>query len=336
MKITTEKFGLGSDLITFENEQGVAISFTNYGARIARWQIPTATGKKNIIWSFENADEYQAIDSYPGATIGRTAGRITDGQSKIDHQILLTAQNDGNNTLHGGFNSFDQKLWNYVITDNGIVFTLVSADGENGYPGELTLEVNYTYDEENRWTITYKAVSSKDTLFNPTNHVYFNLTGDVTRPIDEHFLKINAKGFALLNDQTLPTGEIKSFSESELSLDKGQKMSEVFISNEPQVKLANGLDHPFFLKNPSLEEVQAELSYKDLKVSVFTDRPAIVCFSVNFDEAGLEHYQGKLGLHGAITFETQVAPGAERFPEFGNILLKAGETFRSTTVYKLN
>lgn len=214
---------------------------------------------------------------------------------------------------------------------------MTSNDGENGYPGQIQVTVTQSFDENGAWSIEYDAVSDKDTVFNPTGHVYFNLSGDVAQSIDNHFLRLGASRFVpLLDKSEVVRGDIAELAGTDLDLRSGKRLSEVFQSTMEQVILVDGLDHPFLLDEPSIEKEQARLSFEELSISVYTDRPSIVIFSANFGESGAV-YQGKKEVnHGGITFETQVAPGSQQIPELGDITLKAGEKYYSKTIYKLH
>ncbi len=336
MKFTIKAFGLGATLITFENRAGIKISFTNFGARIVDWIVDG----KNIVLGFDSAQEYLEKDTYPGATVGRTAGRIKNGKLKIGTQNYQLKQNDGLQTLHGGEDAMNTKLWRFSIFEKndvaGVKFYLTSNDGENGYPGKLDMIVTHSFDEKGRWTIEYSAVSDKDTVFNPTGHAYFNLSGDASVPVDRHHLSLAASRFVPLLDMTETVrGDIENVKDTALDFRVGKLLSEAFSSDLEQVKLVDGIDHPFLLDEVDLTKEQARLTLDNLSLSVKTDRPSIVIFTANFGELGTI-FRGKRQIHhGGITFETQISPGSQQIQELGDITLKAGEEYRSTTIYAI-
>ncbi|PCS01394.1 aldose epimerase [Lactococcus fujiensis] len=337
MKISTKDFGLGSTLINFTNEAGVSISFTNLGARVVDWIV----GKKNIILGFETAQEYLAKDAYPGATIGRTAGRIKNGQVVINDKIVQLNENEFPQTLHGGEDSFHTKLWCFEIFDQGDVagvkFYLTSNDGENGYPGKLDVVVTHSFDENSCWAIDYLAKSTKDTVFNPTGHVYFNLNGDASQSVGNHTLKVAASRYVpLLDKSQIVRGDIADVNQTGFDFRAEKRIDDAFNSKTDQIDLVGGLDHPFLLDDVRLDKEQARLALDNLSVSVNTDRPSICIFTANFGDMGTV-YRGKPEIHhGGITFETQIAPGSQQIPELGDISLKAGEAYHATTTYTLN
>ncbi|MDR0299357.1 MAG: galactose-1-epimerase [Streptococcaceae bacterium] len=337
MKITTKEFGLGATLITFTSKNDISISFTNLGARIVDWSV----NGKSIVLGFDSAQEYIEKDSYPGASIGRTAGRIKNGLIELNGKNIQLNQNEFPQTLHGGEDGFDLKLWRFEIFDQedraSVRFDLTSNDGENGYPGKLDVAVTHSFDEQGRWTIDYDAISDKDTVFNPTGHVYFNLNGEASLPVDNHYLKLAATHFVPLLDKTeIVRGDIVELRDTVLDFRAGRYLAETFASDMEQVQLVGGIDHPFLLDEVSLEKEQACLSLDDLRVSVYTDRPSIVLFTANFGDLGTIYHGKPQVHHGGITFETQIAPGSRQISELGDISLKAGEKFHSRTIYQLN
>lgn len=337
MKITEKDFNTGYHLITIENEAGFHLAVTDLGARIV------SLGRdKELVLGFDSADDYLEQDPFIGASIGRTAGRIENGRFTLDgkdYQVSIDPATG--HSLHGGKPGFETKKWAYTI-ENGkneasVIFTTNSPDGEHGFPGNLEIEVRHTLTQENVWRVTTKGISDQTTLFNPTNHVYFNLIGDITQSIDEHKLWLNSSAFASLRPDTIPTGEITNSAGTAFDFQTEKPMADVFTSDFEQKNLCNGLDHPFFLNESNLQKPAAKLTSPDGKIelTVSTDSSSVVIFTANFGEDGPTMRGEKLAHHGGITFETQIAPGAEQYPEFGSITLPANETFETITEYKI-
>lgn len=335
MKLSKKEFGLGATLIEIQNSKGTYISFSNLGARIVDWIVPTKNEERNIVLGFESASEYLAKDAYQGASIGRVAGRIKNGRFTIGGKDYQATLNNNGNTLHGGKKSFEEKLWLFETfeeeTKAGVHFYLTSNDLENGFPGELSIRVTHAFDEDGEWRIDYHGTSTKDTLFNPTNHVYFNLSGDVTQSIGNHMLKLNADEMLMIDEQVIPIGERLNLDEVGLSMKNGRLLSEIFQSQNKQLAFQNGLDHPFYLNESFTEMKQVELSFEDTHLEIYTDRPSVVIFTSNFHEQGPIMRGKKLVHNGGVTFETQVAPD-----DVDGMVLKAGELFESTTIYKVS
>ncbi|MHC5218393.1 aldose epimerase family protein [Enterococcus sp. LJL128] len=342
MKITQRDFGQGATLYSLKNENGVQLEVTNFGARIVNLFVPTKKEKRNIVLGFDSVEEYLAQDMYIGATIGRVAGRIKDGTFTLGGHTYQTDKNDhGLHTLHGGAPSFEAKLWDAKLEESekksSVIFSLKSNAGEHGFSGDLMVSVAYTLTEDNEWCVDYEAHSDQLTLFNPTNHVYFNLSGDVEQAIDDHKLFIDSDQFACIDEAVITTGEKRSVTDTAFDFRKARKLETSFNSQDDQVKAVGGFDHPFFLNKPLIEHVSAVLTSPDeaVQVEVLTDCPAVVVFTANFNGAGPVIRGKKLTDHGGITFETQTAPGAERFEDFGTIEIQPNVPFRSTTIYKI-
>lgn len=338
MKITEKDFGAGYQLITITNESGFHLAVTDLGARIV------SLGRdQELVLGFDSAEEYLAKDPFIGATIGRTAGRIENGRFTLDGKAYQVAVDPANgHSLHGGKPGFETKKWDYTIEEDdqsaSVVFTLTSPAGEHGFPGELQVEVRHTLTQDNIWRVTTKGISDHTTLFNPTNHVYFNLTGDVTEAIDQHTLWLNSDSFAFLRPDTIPTGDIAPVAGTAFDFQTEKPLAAVFTSDFAQKNQCNGLDHPFFLKEKDIRQPAAKLTSADGKteLTVSTDSSSVVIFTANFGADGPLMHGKKLAHHGGITFETQIAPGAEQYPDFGSIKLPANETFETTTEYKID
>ncbi|MCM3538640.1 aldose epimerase family protein [Priestia endophytica] len=341
MKLTQSPFGDETLLFTIENDNGVIVEVTNFGARIVNLFVPTDSGYKNIVLGFDSIEDYKK-ETYCGATIGRVAGRIKNGEFSLDESLYKTSVNQSGNTLHGGTSGFDEKIWSYEVNETdqstSIIFSTYSPHSENGFPGNLEVSVTYTLDNLNIWSVSYQAKSDKDTIFNPTNHVYFNLTGHPSKPIDDHSLQIFSEEFAPVNTDTTVTGEKRSVIETPYDFRTPKKLKSTFESVDAEVKKVQGIDHPFFLTCSELDQIAAKLISPDgkIKVEVYTEEPTIVVYTANIVEGIPLMHGEKLIQHGGITFETQVAPGAIEFEDFGDIILLADENYASQTKYKIS
>ncbi|MGX7030311.1 aldose epimerase family protein [Vagococcus zengguangii] len=338
MTISVQDFGNGATLYTITNKHNVSLSATDLGARIVKWLVPTAEGEKNIVLGFDNATGYQTIDTYLGSTIGRVAGRISNGQFEIDgtdYQVETQASQN-NHTLHGGPESFETKIWKTDVNEaqNQLVFSYHSPDGENGFPGNLEVQVTYTLTDDNEWVIDYQATTDNATLFNPTNHVYFNLTGNHEETIHEHTLQLASDMFAVINEDVTVTGEKRAVDGTPFDFRQASKLAQIYDTNYEQNVLVGGLDHPFFLEKTTEPQAVLTSPSGDIKVEMHTDEDAVVIFSANFGpdkEDGSEKITNFTG----ITLETQAAPGAIEFDGFGDIVLRPGQTYRSQTGFKV-
>ncbi|WP_176332566.1 aldose epimerase family protein [Candidatus Enterococcus lemimoniae] len=342
LNISNQKFGENAILYSLTNDNGLTMKVTNLGARIVELIVPVKGEQRNIILGFDSAEEYVAKDMYFGATIGRVAGRIKHGSFSIDeHNYQLPISPENGHTLHGGSKSFESRIWEAEIAETNeqvsVLFSYLSTDGENGFPGELQARVTYTLTNNNEWILDYYAKTDQPTLYNPTNHVYFNLTGDVTQPVDQHSLFVDADRFAVVANDTTVTGELSSVTGTPFDFRKPQSMKQVFQTAYEQNRLVGGLDHPFILNQTGFDQAQAMIiaPQKDLTVEMYTDRPAVVIFTAQFGDNGPEVRGQKLVSHGGITLETQVSPGAVEFEGFGDILLRPENPYQSRTLFKI-
>lgn len=341
LKISQQSFGEKATLFILENDNGYKLEVTDFGARVVSFMVPTQSGDKNIVLGFDSAEEYFEKDTYIGATIGRVAGRITKGQFEIDGTAYqVVTQPEHGNTLHGGPNSFEEVYWAAKPFEDErgvhVTFTYTSPDGENGFPGNLDVQVTYTLTNKNEWQLNYEAKTDKATLYNPTNHVYFNLTGDVTKPTDTHKLQVAADKFVVVGDDTTATGEIRSVENTPFDFQTAQLMKQAYEADYEQNVLVDGLDHPFvFSKEASKPQATIVAPDESIRVEMTTTEPSVVIFTAQFGEDAPVMRGQQLAQHGGITLETQVLPGAVEFEGFGNIILRPSEVFKSETVYKV-
>ncbi|MDR1606472.1 MAG: galactose mutarotase [Streptococcaceae bacterium] len=336
MTTSLTDFGDGYQLITLENSRGLRLSCTDFGARLTSL---TKNGRE-LVLGFDQASDYQqelgdAI--YYGAIVGRVAGRISGAEADISGQrYKLTANEKGRNTLHGGGeNGLHDKKWEVELGDNQVIFTTTLADGLHGFPGNVAVKVIYFLNDEDEWGYEILATSDQDTLWNPCHHVYFNLTGDVSQPLDHHKLWLNASHYEPLKEG-LPSFTKADVTGTALDFTKEKAIGDALHSLDKQITENNGIDHPFFLDDQ--QGVQARLISPDgqLSVELSTNQPSVVIFTANFGDNTPIARGNRLAHQGALTFETQVAPGAEQNASFGTLLLKAGEPYYNQTIFKIN
>lgn len=346
MDISIKDFGeLSGQVIqeyTLTNRQGISLSAMTYGAAITSIRVPDKNGLiENIVLRYDTLDEYVSYRPYYGATVGRVAGRIDKGKFTLEGKNYQLETNDKTNHSHGGINGLDTKIWTVKTesTENEghLVFTYKSPHGENGYPGNLTVKVTYTLTESNEWKINYQATTDKTTLFNPTNHVYFNLSGDPTKAINQHTLALTSKYFAELKEDYIPTGTLLPVKGTPFDFTTADTVNKGFESTHSQNKLVSGYDHPFVLEHLA-DKPEATLydQKSGRRVQMVTDRDAVVIFAVNTldgrhtnEGTSEEHYAG-------ITLEAQNLPNAINQKDFGKVTLSPDEIFQSETTYRFD
>ena len=346
MQVHEEIFGMWNNqevpVITLTNSKDVSIKAIPYGAHLIEWSVPDKNGNfDNITLGLDDLEEYTEVRPYYGATVGRVAGRINSGMFTLDGVEYKLEQNLNGHHLHGGLEGLDTKLWDYKVTQSeeeaSIIFSYEDRDGENGYPGTLSIEVTYTLTEQNEWKIAYRATTDAPTLFNPTNHVYFNLHGDATRTIMDHSLYVNADQFVELGEGTIPSGNVLPVDETPFDFREAAPVQQTIDSDHPQTQLVNGLDHPFVLnqddKGPDAIILDQE---SGRTIKMWTDQPVVVIYTHNGPQAGVTIDGNEVGAYAGITLETQGYPDAINIPNFGNIILRPGEEFRSETIYQFH
>lgn len=322
-------------LLTLTNKNMLEVNLSNFGARIVSIRVPVlGEEKREITIGFAELLRYQE-SPYLGATIGRTAGRIAQGVVKIDGKKVQLQQNEGTTTLHGGVASFESVIWRTVSKEvDQVVFEYTSVDGENGFPGTLIAQVSYTLTEENDLVIEYRAQSDQDTLYNPTNHVYFNLSGSANKSVFDHTLRVNSEEILTLNGDNTMTGNRLKTEGTVFDFRKPTLLKQIFNEKEEQIEIADGLDHPFLL---DAQEEQAVLQSPDEKITVkmTTDRQSVVIYTIGRWAEGMETTTGKLVYGGAVTLEAQQPPESEQEDELSAIFLEKGHPFFSRTSYKI-
>lgn len=329
------------DLYTLTNKNGVEVKISNYGGKVTSWITPDKNGKRaDIVLGFNHANSYTKDVPYFGALIGRYGNRIAKGKFTLDGKTYTLATNDHTNHLHGGNKGFDKVIWTAApITDSipALTLTYLSKDGEEGYPGNLTVTVKYTLTDADEVKIDYTATTDKATPINLTNHTYFNLSGDHTNTILDETIQINADRYTPVDSTLIPTGELKAVKGTPFDFTKPQKIG-LHINEIPGKPV--GYDHNFVLNNSDTTLHQAAILYdarSGRQLEVSTTQPALQFYTGNFLDGTLIADDGKpINQHTALCLETQHYPDSPNQPTFPNTILKPGETFHSTTVYKVS
>lgn len=332
--------GKAVELYTLENKNGMKVEFTNFGATIVGIHVPDKNGKiENVALGYDSVSGYQLGTSYFGCIVGRYANRIAKGKYSIDGVEYNAPLNNGANTLHGGVNSIDKQVWTARKINDGISFSIKIPDGENGYPGNMTVKVVYSLREDNSLSIEYTATTDKTTVVNITNHAYFNLTGNPAQTILDHDLQLFADKFTPIDSTLIPTGELKAVKGTPFDFTAGKKMGAEVGANDEQITFGKGYDHNFVL-NESKEALKPAAVVTEAttgrKLEVFTTEPGIQFYSGNFLDGTQQgrgvNYQFRTGF----CLETQHFPNSPNQPSFPSTILKPGETWKSQTIYKFS
>lgn len=346
MKVQIKPFGQlngqSFDEIFIQNNQGVVISFSDLGARINRWQVPTADGQlDDIILGYDNAEQTLAGRTYYyGATIGRIAGRIKKGVFRLNNKNYKLDINNNSHHLHGGQDGYDIQKWSYNILEGdqqiSVIFDYVEKDGTSGFPATIHNRVTHTFDEDNNWTIDYFAKTDGTTIYNPTNHVYFNLNGSQHSSIKNHIFEVKASKYLPTQADAIPTGEIESVDRTPFDLRTPTVFGDLFTSDHPQFRLVDGFDHPFVLDENSPYALRILHPENQRSIVVTTDRPVVVIYTHSAVPVSMPIWGHDLEPYAGVAIETQAAPDAINRPQFGSVTLEKDETFESTTRYHLS
>lgn len=342
LSVKSKKFGIlenGKEvfLYTLKNSE-LEVEITDYGAAIRSIKVKDKNGKlTDVVLGYDTLQDYVVGDKYFGATVGRSANRIENGIIELDGNIYSLSQNDGKNHIHGGFNGFNKKVWSTEKLENGIKFSCFSPDGEEGYPGNLTSEVFYTLDK-NALGIKFMAKTDKNTVFNPTNHAYFNLDGHPTVDILNQYVKINADFYTENDENSLPNGKILSVDNTPMDFREFKPVGKDLYSNFNQIKYGNGYDNNWVIKDydESLRVAAEAYSEKSgIKLDVLTDLCGIQFYSGNYLDSFLKGKNGaKIDKHYGFCLECQYFPNAFEHENFLKPVLKAGEIYNKNIIYK--
>lgn len=330
----------GKDVFVFENENknGMKVRIINYGGTITSIIIPDKDGKMcDVVLGYDTLNEYETNSGYFGALIGRNGNRIGNSRFSINGKEYALTTNEKGNQLHGGIKGFDKKVWDYEVKENNLYLYCTSADGEEGFPGELKVTVVYTLTDENELIISYEAVANKDTVVNLTNHSYFNLNGDNSGNILNHNLKINADFITPVDENLIPLGNLLPVDNTPFDFREYHTIGERINSDDEQLKLGGGYDHNFFagLSDELYTIASAQGDKSGITLDVITDCEAVQLYTgngTNTDGKNGAHY----GKNHAFCLETQACPDAINQKKFPTTLLPAGDVYERTTIFKFD
>jgi aldose 1-epimerase len=343
---TTYK-GLKTDLFTIKNANGAVMQVTNYGAKIVTLFIPDKEGNfDDIVFGYEKIQEYLDGDKYFGAIVGRYANRIAAGKFTLDGvEYQLPKNEGGKNMLHGGDSGFDDAVWTGEITETpegeAVRLTLHSPDGDQGFPGNLHVVVLYTLTNENKLIVDYSAVTDKPTVINLSQHSYFNLSGHASGPILNHELVINADNFTPVDQNLIPTGEIRPVEGTAFDFRTPHLIGERIANAEEQLILGMGYDHNFILNKERAGELTFAASAYDILsgrfMQVYTTHPAIQFYTGNFLDGSAIGKDGSAYIYrSGFCLETQYYPDSPNHPNFPSTVLRPGDEYKHRTEFRFS
>ena len=334
--------GTAVDLFSFQNARGTRIAVTTYGGSIVSLWVRDRTGAlDDVVLGFDSLDGYLEHSAYFGAIIGRSANRISQGRFTLDGKTYQLATNLGPHHLHGGFRGFDKARWQAEPFRNergiGLALRHSSPDGDQGYPGMLSVEVGYLLTDEDELVVDYEATADAPTPVNLTQHSYFNLAGAGRGDILSHELMIEADAFTPVGSGMIPTGEIAAVAGTPLDFRAPLPIGARIGSAKPELERAGGYDHNFVLRRDGPGLVHAARAREPATgrtLDVFTTEPGVQFYSGNGLESTIMGKDNRAyGRHSGFCLETQHYPDSPNHPEFPSTILRPGEVYRSRTVF---
>jgi aldose 1-epimerase len=336
--------GIPVKQFTITNADGVVVKLISRGATLSEWHVPDRDGSlADVVFGFDDVAGYESdANQYFGCTVGRVANRIAGAKFALDGKEYTLAKNDGENTLHGGVKrSLDKVVWEGMPFESeagqGVVFKYTSPDGEEEFPGTLTVRVTYTLTDDNELRIEYEAVSDKATPVNLTNHAYFNLAGAGAPTILDHELMLAADHYTPVDETLIPTGDIEPVSGTPLDFREFHKIGERV--DELTDKPGKGYDHNFVLNNPS-GELALAAKVREPKsgrvLSVFTTEPGIQFYGGNFLKGATGKGGKTYNYRSGFCLETQHYPDSVNQSTFPTTILQPGDTYKHICVYQIS
>lgn len=312
------------NIFTLKNSAGMEVDILNLGATVSAIRFPVADQLQEMTVTYQHAQDFLTDQFYIGATAGRYANRIANGQFMLNDQNYQLTLNNGGNCLHGGVEGFTHRFWE-VTQQSGtsITLSLISPDGDQGFPGEVNTVVHYELTENNALTIAFSATSTKDTVINLCNHCYFNLGES---DINSLSLKIVSNGILPLNENSIPTGDIRDIRGTDFDFNETTAINTRFASlTDSMLSPETGFDHCYVIDEQS-ENPVAQLSSDKVSMAVFTDQPGLQFYTAAYLSAPFKPFEG-------LCLEAQNYPDAPNKIHFPSSVLKAGEHYQKKVSY---
>ncbi len=332
-------------LYTLESGNGIIMQVTNFGARVVSLWAPDKNGKKeDIVLGYDNIDRYinNTGERFLGAVVGRYANRIANGKFTLNEvEYQLPTYNNGQ-CLHGGLKGFDMVVWNVdSITSNKLYLSYTSPDGEEGFPGALSVKMKYMLTPENEFKITYEATTDKPTVVNLSHHSFFNLKGEGNGTITDNILYIKASKTTPVDSVLIPTGEIASVEGTPFDFRTPTAIGARINEDNQQLKNGLGYDHNWIIDRDTLNSIDLVASLYEPQsgrfIEIYSDQPAIQFYSGNFfDGKTTGKYGRPFNFRESVALETQKYPDSPNHQDFPSTVLIPGETYTQTCIYKFS
>jgi len=350
LAIVKETFGKTSDgrqadVYTLTNKNGMIVKITNFGGAVISLQVPDKDGEiSDVVLGYDDVTGYEKDNSSIGFSIGRYANRIGKAKFTLDGTEYKLSANDGVNTLHGGKMGFSHVLWQAKTEEDqnsvSLILTYNSKDGDQGFPGNLTATVKFTLGEKNELHIDYSAITDKTTVVNLTNHSYFNLAGPGDCDVLSHELMINADAFTPIDSEFIATGEIRKVAGTPFDFRKPKEIGKNINEKNEQIIFGKGYDHNWVLNKQGNEMSLAARVYEPKSgrvLEVLTTEPGVQFYSGNFLDGTVIGRDKKVYKHRfGFCLETQHFPDSPNKPDFPSVVLKKGDIYKTSTVFKFS
>ncbi len=317
--------GREASIYTIGNSSGLTARISDFGGVLVNLYVRDRDGGlRDVVLGYDRLAGYEKNSCYFGALIGRNGNRIGGARFSIDGTEYQLDSNERANQLHGGFEGFDKKLWHAEQTENSLKLTLMSADGDQKYPGNLVVCVVYTVTEDNALCIAYRGMADRKTIFNMTNHAYFNLGGQDEHDILDHVLRIDSDAITAVDEALIPTGELMPVTGTPFDFRSPKKIGWDIGADHVQLKIAGGYDHNFALRSGNAAEAYCETSGIAMKVT--TSSPGVQLYTGNFlDENVVMKGESRANKNRAFCLETQYYPDAVNHANFESPVIEAGQ-----------
>ncbi|SET11349.1 aldose epimerase family protein [Thalassotalea agarivorans] len=322
-----------------ENNIGSKVTILSLGGIIQSLYLPNREGQHDdVVLGFDNVAQYENESPYFGCIVGRFANRIANGEFELEGKKYQLAKNNGPNNLHGGPQGFESRLWQVeVINDGHITMSLVSPDGDQGFPGTMVVTVDYKFSEDNQLMVRYHATCDQQSIVNLTQHSYFNLAGHNQSDVLAHQLQLKASHITEVNEHLIPTGKLRPVKDTPFDFMSFKPLARDIDADDDQIRLGGGYDHNWVFDTTgqpfSAPLAQLFDEHSGRAMSVYTDQPGVQVYTANFldDLKGKKNAQYK--PRQAVCLETQHFPDAINQPEFPSVVISPNKPFTTTTIF---
>jgi aldose 1-epimerase len=335
--------GEAVDLYTLTNAKGASVQIATLGGTVVSVKVPDRSGAlSNVVLGFDSLDGYLGPHPFFGVLVGRYGNRIGNARFTLDGKTYTLAKNNGENSLHGGRKGFDKYVWKAreVASPDGVAVELihVSPDGDEGFPGTLSATVRYTWTDANGLRIDYTATTDKPTVINLTNHSYFNLSAGTAATVLDHTMQLAADKFTPVDKGLIPTGELRAVAGTPFDFRTARRVGELIDKDEEQIKFGGGYDHNFVLDQPANNSMRLAARVTEptsgRMMEVTTTEPGVQFYTGNFLDGSIKGRGGKPYVkRSGLCLETQHYPDSPNKPAFPSVVLRPGQTYKTSTQY---